>query len=398
MAYYNYRAVDDESRVIKGSIEAVDEYELEQRLNSQGLSLIEATKNRFVFRSRLKLNEQDLLNFTYFLNLIMSSGMPIMSGLQDMSKQSVNSRISGAAYLIQAKLESGKSISESMLEYPDLFPPFYVSMVKAGEASGNLEQVFNDIMAYLEWQIKLKKDVKAALAYPIIVLSAVVSLITILFVFIMPKLLNIINQLRVELPMPTKVVLFTVNFFKVYWPLIVISVVAVPVLYKVVVNTARGKEIVDRSMLKIPLLGMFVRKLNHSRYFRTFSTLYRSGLNMNETLRLSAEVVKNSVIAASLGRVTNLVLGGEMFSSALKSSGEFTPLMLNMVEIGEKTGTLDNTVLRISDIYDKEIPETMKKIFTVLEPLMLALLGGIVLLTLASFFLPLYKMIGGLRR
>lgn len=398
MAYYNYRAVDEEAKVIKGSIEAVDEQDLEQRLSSRGLSLIEATRNRFVFSSRLKLSDKDLLNFTYFLNLIMTSGMPIMSGLQDMSKQSVNSSISGAASLLQSKLESGKSISESMLEHPDLFPPFYVSMVKAGEASGNLEQVFTDMMAYLEWQIKLKKDVQAALAYPLIVLGAVVSLITILFVFIMPKLLNIINQLRVELPLPTKIVLFTVNFFKAYWPLIIVSVVVIPVLYRVVVHTARGKEILDRSMLKMPLLGMFVRKLNHSRYFRTFATLYRSGLSMNETLRLSAEVVKNSVIASSLGRVTNLVLGGEMFSSALKSSGEFTPLMLNMVEIGEKTGTLDNTVLRISEIYDKEIPETMKKIFTVLEPLMLAVLGGIVLLTLASFFLPLYKMIGGLNR
>ncbi len=398
MAYYNYRAIDDESKVIRGSVEAADELELEEKLHSQGLSLIEATRNRFIFRSRLKLNEKDLLNFTYFLNLIISSGMPIMSGLQDMSRQSVNSRISGAASLIQAKLESGKSISESMLEHPDLFPPFYVSMVKAGEASGNLEQVFHDIMAYLEWQIKLKKDVQAALAYPMIVMGAVVTLITILFVFIMPKLLTIISQLRVELPLPTRIVLFVVSFFKGYWPLLLVAAVAVPVLYKAAAKTSRGKEIIDRSALKIPLLGMFVRKINHSRYFRAFSTLYRSGLSMNETLRLSAEVVKNSVIAASLVRVTNQVLGGEMFSSALKNSGEFAPLMLNMVEIGEKTGTLDTTVVRISDIYDKEIPETMKKIFTVFEPLMLALLGGIVLLTLASFFLPLYKMIGGLNR
>ncbi len=398
MAYFNYRAIDEESGINKGRIEASDEDELEERLNSKGLTLIEATKSRFILHGKLRLSEKDLVDFTYLLNLILSSGISIMSGLSDMAKQSMNRRISSAASLLQSKLETGKSISDSMLEYPELFPSFYTSMVRAGEVSGNLEQVLNDIMAYLEWQIKLKKDVKSALAYPAIVLTAVASLIAILFIFVMPKFMKILTDLKVSLPLPTKILVFVVGVIKGYWPLIILLILLIPLIYRIAYNNTTGRRIIDMSILKIPLIGELVRKLNHSRYFRTFATLFRSGLNMNEILRVSADVVKNTVIADSFNRVTNAVLGGEQFSRALKNSGDFAPLLINMVEIGEKTGTLDNTIVRVSNIYDREIPETMKKIFTIVEPIMLVLLGGLVLLTIASFFLPLYKIVGGIRR
>ena len=154
---------------------------------AKGLVLLEATKNTFVLHRKSKLSEKDLIDFTYILNLILTSGVPIMSGLSDMATQSSNKRMATAASFLHSKLESGKSISDSMRDYPELFPPFYASMVGAGEVAGNLEQVLNDIMKYLEWQMKLKKDIRAALAYPIIVLTAVFCLIAILFIFVMPK-------------------------------------------------------------------------------------------------------------------------------------------------------------------------------------------------------------------
>jgi len=396
MSNFNYRAIDEDSRIIKGSITAADEDEVGEMLGSKGLTLIEASKARFSLISRNKLKEKDLLNFTYLLNLILTSGMSIMGGLSDMSKQSSNKNISSAASLLQAKLESGKSISESMLEYPELFPSFYTSMVRAGEVSGNLESVLNDIMIYLEWQMKFKKDIKAALSYPIIVLTAVAGLITILFTFVMPKFMTILTQLHVNLPLPTRILAGLVGFIQGFWPLIILFLIALPFIYRFIYSTTAGRRYIDNAELKIPLLGELVRKLNHSRYFRTFATLYKAGLNMNETLMVSASVVKNVIIAESFNRVTNSVLGGEQLSRALRTSGDFGPLLLNMIEIGEKTGTLDTTVVRISDIYDREIPETLKKVFMIIEPLLIVILGGIVLLTIASFFLPLYKIVGGI--
>lgn len=398
MAYFSYRALDEESRVIRGKIEASDENELESRLNYKGLTLIEATKVTFGFAGTTKLREKDLLNFTYLLNLVLSSGMSIMGGLSDLAKQSSSRKISHTASMLSAKLESGKSISDSMLDYPDLFPSYYTSMVKAGEVSGSLEQIFNDIMVYLEWQIKLKKDVRAALSYPAIVMTAIFLLITILFVFVMPKLLKILTDLKVTLPLPTKILVFIVDVIKGYWPVIILLFILLPVVFRIIYRSETGRYAFDRLTLRIPFFGDLVRKLNHSRYFRTFSTLYRSGLNMNETLKVSADVVKNTYISETMNKVTNAVLGGEQISKALKNTGEFAPLLVNMVEIGEKTGTLDNTVMKISEIYDREIPETLKKIFTIIEPVIIALLGGIVLLALASFFLPLYRIVGGLHR
>lgn len=398
MAHFNYRAIDENSRVIKGKIDASDEDDLEQILRSNGLILLEATKSKFVFYRKPRLSDKDLVNFTYLLNLILSSGVPLMSGLNQMAKQSANRRIATAASFIQSKLESGKSISDSMSDYPELFPQFYISMVRAGEVSGNLEQVLNDVMAYLEWQIKLKKDVKAALAYPAIVLTSVALLIAVMFIFIMPKFMKILADFKVELPLPTKILVFIVGIIKGYWPLILLGLISTPFILRILYGTSTGRRTIDMFFLKLPLFGELVRKLNHSRYFRTFATLFRSGLNMNEILRVSSDVVKNTVIADSFYKVTNAVLGGDQLSKALRDSGEFAPLLVNMVEIGEQTGTLDNTILRISDVYDREIPETMKKIFTIVEPLIIILLGGLVLLTVASFFLPLYKIIGGIRR
>ena len=398
MASFHYRAIDDDSRIIKGILDASDEDELEQRLLAKGLVLLEATKGTFALRRKAKLNEKDLIDFTYLLNVILSSGVPIMSGLNDMANQSANKRMATAASFLQSKLESGKSISDSMRDYPELFPPFYASMVGAGEIAGNLEQVLNDIMKYLEWQMKLKKDIRAALAYPVIVLTAVVCLIAILFIFVMPKFIKILTDLKVSLPLPTKILVFTVGLVQNYWPLILLCTLLIPVIFRIIYHTQSGRRVIDLSVLKLPLVGQLVKKINHSRYFRTFATLFRSGLNMNEILRVSSDVVKNTAVAESFRNAADAVLAGEQLSKALKDTGDFDSLLINMVEIGEKTGTLDNAILRVSDTYDREIPETMKKVFTVVEPLMLALLGGLVLLTLASFFLALYKIVGGIRR
>jgi type IV pilus assembly protein PilC len=398
MASFNYRAIDDDSRIINGSLEASDEDDLEQRLSSKGLVLLEATKGTFVLHRKPKLSEKDLIDFTYLLNLILTSGVPIMSGLSDMANQSSNKRMATAASFLQSKLESGKSISDSMHDYPELFPPFYASMVGAGEVAGNLEQVLNDIMKYLEWQMKLKKDIGAALAYPVIVLTAVLCLIAILFIFIMPKFVKILSDLKVSLPLPTKILVVTVGLVQNYWPLILLCILLIPVIFRIVYHAPSGRRMIDLSVLKLPLFGQLVKKINHSRYFRTFATLFRAGLNMHEILRVSADVVKNTAVAESFRNAADAVLAGEQFSKALRDTGDFDPLLINMVEIGEKTGTLDNAILRVSDNYDREIPETMKKVFTVVEPLILALLGGVVLLTLASFFLALYKIVGGIRK
>lgn len=400
MAPYNYRTVGEDTRIIKGRVEASDEAELEEKLRLKGLTLIEATKERLtvLFKRRQRLKDNELLNFTYFLHLILTSGIPIISGLRDMAKQLGNRKISSLAGFVHAKVEAGMSLSEAMSEYPDSFPSYYIGMVKSGEASGKLDDVLSDLKNYLEWQIAFKKTVRSAMVYPAIVLTAVILLGTLLFTFVMPKFVRILTELKVPLPMPTKVLIFIASFIKGYWPVIILFLVSIPMIFKFVYKTESGKRMIDLLMLKLPIFGGLIRRLNLSRYFRTFATLYRSGLSMDDILRVSSDVIKNTIITASLRRVTEVVLGGENLYRAFRDVKGFPPLVTNMVEIGEKTGTLDTTALRISEMYDREIAETLRKLFTILEPLIIIMLGALVLLTLASFFLPLYRIVGGIPR
>lgn len=393
---YTYRAANRAARIIKGRIEAASEQELGEKLVSQGLTLIEASRENILPKRAERLGEKDLQSFTYFLHLVITSGISLMTGLNDIAQQTENRKISNAASLLQEKIESGKSIADSMIEYPEIFPSFYARMVRAGELSGNLERVLSDILSYLEWHIQFRKDIRSALSYPLIVLSAVACLVLVLFVFVIPRFVNILTGLNTELPLPTKVLVLSMNFITGYWPLITLFLILIPVLYGVFYRTPRGRYFIDALILKTPLIGNLSRKLNHSRYFRTFATLYGSGFQMDETLKVSSDTVKNTVIADTFRTISLSVLSGEEFSSALRNSGAFAPLLLNMVEIGEKAGALDTTMLKICDIYEKEIPETLKRIFLVLEPIMIALLGTLVLFTMLSFFLPLYKIISGI--
>ncbi|MEW6715871.1 MAG: type II secretion system F family protein [Nitrospirota bacterium] len=398
MATYSYRAINKESEIIKDRIDASDENQLEEKLGSRGLTLIQAYRMPFQFKTRLRLNEKDLLGLTYFLKMIFASGMSLLDGLSGIGQQSSNTRLSQAASLLCSKIESGKSMYGSMQEHPETFPPIYVSLIKAGEISGNMDSVLDDAMSYLNWKIKMKKDIVSALVYPLMVMTAVFILITVLFVFVLPKLATVLTSMNAELPLVTRGVMAAATLVKNYWPLMLMAALAVPSILSFSYRTPFARRLLDAFVLKIPVIGDLLRKFDHSRYFRTFATLYRSGMSIDKTLRISSSVVKNTSIAATFNSVTNSVLGGELLSKSLSNTGSFTPLIVNMVEIGEKTGALDSSILNISDIYEKEVPETMKKIFVIIEPAIILILGMIVLLTLSSFFLPLYKVIGGIRR
>lgn len=398
MATYSYRAVNKESQIINDQIDASNENELEERLGSRGLTLIHASKKSFEFKTRLRLNESDLLSLTYFLKLIFTSGMSLLDGLNSIGMQSSNSKVSRAASILHDKIESGKSIYGSMLEHPELFPNIYVSLIRAGEVSGNMDQVLDDAMSYLKWKIKLKKDIGMAFVYPLIVMIAVFSLMGILFIFVLPKLVVVLTTMNAELPLVTRVLISTVEIARDYWPLILLFVIFIPVALNLYYRTYSGRRLIDRFILKVPVIGPLLKKFDHSRYFRTFSTLFKSGMSMDKTLTISSSVVKNTSIADTLENITNAVLGGELLSTSFSRTGAFPPLIVNIIEIGEKTGTLDSSILNISDIYDRDVPETVKKIFVIIEPVMIFILGMIVLLTISSFFLPLYKVVGGIRR
>lgn len=397
MAKYKYKAVDQSSSTFEGVITANNEFEIEKLLREQGLLLLDAKKvSSFEFFNIPKIKLEHLYEFTYYLQLFFVSGLPLVSGLLSLSNQK-NKYISYISETVYKDVSSGLSLSSSMEKNRKIFPDFFIQMIRAGEKSGNLDKVFNEIMEYINWQIELKKTIKNALFYPLMILTAVTGLIIVLFVFVVPKLQKVLISLNVELPLPTKIVMGLGTFVKNYFLVFVIFCVFIFLVFRFISNTKSGKLVLDGILIKIPLFSDFIKKVNYSRYFKTLSTLFSAGLNVEQAFNTSARVVTNTFISGRMHEITDNILRGDTISKAIARTEIFPDFVIQMVSVGEKTGNFEDVAKKISEVFDKEVKDSVKKIFTFIEPIIIVLLGFIVLMVMLSVFLPIYKMLGGIR-
>lgn len=400
MATFSYRAMDVNSTMREGTIAARDVVQLEQILKQQGLTLIETEGGSsggtasFGDLFKPKFNDKDLLDFTYLIKLVITSGIPLLHGIDTLMRSNTNKNIGYAAQLVRQGVDSGLSLSEVMQSVPRLFPPFYVQMIRAGEASGTLDNSLDFLVNYLTWQMDFKKSVKSSLTYPITVLSVLGSLMFVIFTFVFPKMLKTITGMGGELPLPTKIMIAISGFLRGYYPFILVFIIITVIAVKIFKRTPEGKHIIDDLLLRLPLIGMLIKKINMSRYFKIVATLHAAGLTADKTFAIGADVIGNTVIAGKMRTIATVITTGESISDAMQRTGFVAPLVVDMMSIAEKTGTLESTLTRASDILDKEVPETIKKVFSYVEPLTMVVLGGMVLLLLLSVFLPIYKSVG----
>lgn len=400
MGNFSYRAMDAMGGMREGSLSARDEAHLERLLAQQQLTLIDSEGGGFsgfgdfgdFFQPQLK--DKDLLDFTYLLKLIVNSGIPLLQGIDTLMKSNSNKSVGHAAQLVRNGIDSGMALSEIMQSAPLLFPAFYVHMIRAGEASGTLDGSLDFLVNYLTWQTDFKKSVKASLTYPITVLSVLGSLMFIIFTFVFPKMLKTLTGMGAELPLPTKIMIAISGFMRSYYLPVFIAAVVLYIGIKIYRRTPNGKRVIDGLLLKLPLVGMLIKKINMSRYFKIVATLHASGITADKTFAIGADVIGNSVIAESMASIARVIVTGESISDAMRRTGFIQPLVIDMMSIAEKTGTLEGALVRASEILDKEVPETIKKVFSYVEPLTMVVLGGMVLLLLLSVFLPIYKSVG----
>lgn len=402
MPYFSYRAIDRESSVHIGRRRATDQDALDRDLGLQGLTLIESHRVLALplpnlGRSR-GIPDKDLLELTYQLMLIGSSGIPLLDGLRDiLAGQEKKNRLQPAFKALADGVESGMSLSGVMFDRADLFPNYYAQMVRAGEVSGTLDASVRYLMTYLEWQIEFRKTTQAFLRYPVIILSLMGLLGVVLFTFVFPAMSKVLGGLGVKLPLPTMILMTIANVMRAHAMLIIPTLLGALCLARFAVGTTRGRELADRGLLRIPLVGELVRKINLSRYFKTLATMLASGLDIQTTFTTAAGVVGNTLLRAKLTAVTHAITVGESVSAALGKTGLVQPLVISVISLGEKTGNLDHALARASDVFDKEVPETIKKVFAVVEPLIVVLLGALLLVILLSIFLPIYSVIGNIR-
>ncbi len=397
MAKFRYRAVDQYSTILEGVITAESEFEIENLLREQGLILVDAYKvNSIDFFGIPKIKLEHLFEFTYYLQLFFSSGLPFVLGLLSLTNQK-NKPISYLSEIVYKDVSSGLSLSSSMEKNKKIFPDFYIQMIRAGEKSGNMDKVFGDIMEYINWQIELRKTIRNAIFYPLMVLTALVGLIIVLFVFVVPKLQKVLISLNVELPLPTRIVIGLGDFFKSYFVVLIFFLMALFVMIKFALTTKKSRLIIDNILIRIPLFSEFIKKINYSRYFKTISTLFLAGLNVEQAFNTSARVVTNTFISDKMHEITDSILRGDTISKAMARAEIFPDFVIQMVSVGEKTGNFEKVTKKISEVFDKEVKDSVRRIFAVIEPLIILMLGFVVLLVLLSVFLPIYKMLGGIR-
>lgn len=402
MPHYAYRAIARDSSVQLGRLRARDQEALDRELGLQGLTLIEA---RALFSLPMPhfgrdrgITDKELLELTYQLMLIGSSGIPLLDGLHDiLAGLEKKNRLLPAFKALAEGVESGNSLSGVMFDRRDLFPSYYAQMVSAGEISGTLDASIRYLMTYLEWQIEFKKSIKSFLRYPLIILSLMGLLGVVLFTFVFPSMGKVLGGLGIKLPLPTMVLMSSANFMQAHAIIIFPLVLLLIVCGRMFIGTLQGRELADRGLLRAPLVGELVRKINLSRYFKTLATMLATGLDIQTTFSTASEVVANVVLRKKLNGVTRAITTGESVSAALMETGLLQPLVLSVISLGEKTGNLDHALTRASDVFDKEVPETIKKVFAVVEPLVIVVLGALLLIILLSIFLPIYSVIGNIR-
>jgi len=396
MPAFKYRAADNSGKGISGVLSAENEQALQAHLKQMRLTLISAkeTKPRKEFRFGGRIKRKELITFTVHLQTIISAGVPIIQGLNDLIEQTGNAYFKHILEDVRASIQAGSSLSEALGRYPRAFSALYVSVIQAGEASGNLESVLKDLTAFLEWQEEIISSIRQATIYPIIVLTAVIGLVILLMTFVFPRFTVIFEQTNVPLPLPTRIVMAISHFLVHDWGYLILGIILFVILFRMFSKTDTGRHVIDRLKLSIPIFGTLILKINLSRFAHYLGALIRAGIDITQSLIIVEKVIGNVILADIIRLMRARVQAGEFMSDTLREYPEFPPLVVRMISIGESSGNLEDTLGKVSTFYDREVPVTIKKVFAIFEPLVIVFLASIVLLMALSMFLPLYQMMG----
>lgn len=399
MLNYSYTARDNSGKVVKGVMGAEDEIELSARLSKLGLYLsnasissktIETTK---VSRKYGRLSKKEVLNFTIQLGTLIESGVPLLSALRELS-QDTRDKIARKIFNdLASHVEAGTSLREALSLHPHTFPKLYVSIVGAGEATGKLSFVLVDLANLLEWQLDLSAKIKEASVYPIILFVAMIGVVVLLVVKVIPMFRPMFKDLNVALPLPTQVILGLSDAFTSYWWVFLLFIVALVTGYKIAQGNERGAYKIDQFKLKLPIVGELLQKVALSNFCRTFSLSLKSGITVLSALSIASEVVGNKYLEVAIEKARSSVNVGEKIAASLENAADFPPLVIRMINVGEQTGSLSDTLEKVNRFYDKEIPSTLKRIFAIFEPMMIVVMGMVVGGIALSVFLPLLSII-----
>jgi type IV pilus assembly protein PilC len=358
-------------------------------------------RNRnIVLFQRKSIKPKTLTIFTRQLATLIDAGLPLLRGLSVLAKQERDSVLKNAITKVADSVQEGSTFSEGLAQHPRLFNDLYVNMVRAGEVGGVLELVLIRLAEFQEKAQKVKNKVVAAMVYPIIVLLLALGIMIFLLIFIVPRFETIFHDMLGDKPLPV-ITLFVIgvsNFMQAHWAVVLGGLIGALVLCKIAARTRTGRAVIDRVKLRAPIFGDLNRKTSISRFSRTLGTLVTSGVPILQALDITRETAGNTIVARAISQVHDSVKEGETITQPLESSGVFPPMVISMIDVGEETGQLPEMLLKIAEVYDDEVDNSVAALTSLLEPIMIVLLALIVGTIVIALFMPLVSIISGLQQ
>jgi type IV pilus assembly protein PilC len=341
-----------------------------------------------------KISIRDLSIFTDQFGTMMNAGLSISRALSVLSKQTANPKLTKIILSLSEDVKKGNSLSAALAKYPEVFSPLYISMVKAGEASGNLGDALRKMSSFLQRDYETEHKLKGAMTYPLAVLVFSILIVIGLFIFVIPTFEGFLSQLGAPLPAPTKMVFAMADFLVHYgWILLIVTVVGY-ILYAKWAKTPAGRKHVDAGKLKTPIFGELNVKAAMARFSDTLATLFGAGIPLTEALETVKGVIDNVIIAQAVDEIVDRIKRGESLAASLEKSGMFTPMVVEMTGIGEESGSLDSMLKKVAEFYNEEVDYMINNISALINPIMMVFVGGLIGGVLISLYLPIFQMAG----
>jgi len=404
MSSYNYTVRDSKGEKVAGTIDADTQDSVILKLKDMGYFIVSIDrpkeekikfKNKtisFSFFNRIKI--RDLVIFTRQFATLISSGMSLLESLIVLEKQTTNTKFKTIVSEIRMYIESGHSLSESMERHPNVFNRLYVNLIRAGEAGGVLDRIMNDLAEFLEKEEEIKLKIRNKTAYPKFVLAFAIVISMVIIIFLVPSFQGIYNELGAELPIITQVVISVGNLFKKFYFYIILFVVVFGgrYLFRRFVRSPRGRYAMDNLKIHIPKFGDLFKKMSLSRFSRHFGILLATGVPLLNSLEIAKGVADNVLIDNALEKIRKGIREGENISDSMSDMEVFPPMMVQMIAVGERTGTLDEMSSRIADFYEKEVSNSIDVLVTILEPIMLLVVALFIGMIVISMYLPMFNI------
>ncbi|MFH1093819.1 MAG: type II secretion system F family protein [Candidatus Omnitrophota bacterium] len=401
MPTFIYKARDAAGKLISGKLEAINSSTVADKLREMSYFVVSIEEERVQVKTLdadildifARVRSRDLVIFNNQLATMIGSGITLVTSLNILCQQVENKKLQEVLAKVRDDVESGTSFSAALEKHPKVFSVLFVNMINAGETGGALEEILRRLALFAEQSEEIRANVKTALTYPVLIVIVTIGVVLFLVMGVFPKFEALFKSMDAALPLPTQILLKMSHFLRTKWPFILGGIITFMLMFTRYIKTKVGKYNFELLLLKIPVFGTIIKKAGISRFARTLGTLINSGVPILQSLRIVETTVGNAAIAKIVSIVAENVNRGESMANPLRDNKIFPLMVGHMVAVGEESGTLDTILNKIADFYDSEVDSTVKRLSSIVEPIMLIFIGGIVAVIALSLFLPMFNLV-----